>query len=141
MRAAEQIDADAADERVFSNSTEYEIWANNGRACYDCTNDDPETEKYCPILSTMLLSKWPKEIEHAPYEWTDNDGTVHTYPVAGECSEFEERRDDDGGDPEPEPPPPDPAEQERVGQLDIFGVFADQITERATELAPRGVHA
>jgi hypothetical protein len=52
MRTGEEIAADADQRSPFSNSTEYEIWANNGRACYDCRNDsmgdDPEPEPEPP---------------------------------------------------------------------------------------------
>lgn len=136
MRTYDEIMADADQERVFSNSTEYEIWANNGRGCYDCTQDDAETEKYCPILGAALMGVWPKEWERRDVPWEIN-GTTGVYQTAGECSEFEER-DDWPGDDDPEdgpPPPPDPPAV-IVGQLDIFGVFADQAITKLTEEVP-----
>jgi hypothetical protein len=138
MRTYDEIVADAADERVFSNSTEYEIWANTD-GCYDCLNDDAATEKYCPILGAMLMGKWPTEIERAPHEWQDREGKTHSYEAAGKCSEFDRRPDDDGGgddDPEPDPGPPPVID----GQIDMFEVFADRIADEATSRQPIGAH-
>lgn len=122
MRAYEEIAADATEGRAFSNSTQYEIWAD--RWCYRCVHDDDETEKWCPILSVSLLGVKPKE-------WTTLDHVYADY----QCTEFEERRDYDGDDPEPEPEPPPVID----GQIDIFEVFVDQVEQ---ELArPVGVSA
>jgi hypothetical protein len=127
VRTYEEISADAADERPFSNSTEYEIWADSGKGCYDCIHDDAETEKYCPILSAALLGpSWPKEWTRATHRWQIGDKSG-SYEVVDECTEFERRRDDGG--PEPTPPPPPPVME---GQTDIFEVFAEQAVEELT---------
>jgi hypothetical protein len=127
VRTDSEIQADAAEDRPFSNSTEYELWADRGRGCYDCANDDPDTEKYCPILGTALLGSWPKEWTRRTHEWTAG-GASGSYEVVDECTEFEERRDDDGGDPEPEPEPPPVID----GQIDMFEVFAERIADEAS---------
>lgn len=137
MRTKEEIDRDAEpDRRVFSNSTQYEIWAASGKGCYDCKHDDPDREIYCPILGVALMGHWPAEWPQEEHHWsfepnpaTGYEGGSGTFLEPGECTAFEER-DDWPGDPE-EPdgnPPPDPA-VEVAGQLDIFGVYAGQITK------------
>ena len=129
MRTYEEITADAADETPFSNGTEFEIWAGSGRGCWDCVNDDDATEKYCPILSVSLLGpSWPKEWTREKHRWQVGDKSGE-YDVVGECTEFEERRDGGGGD---DPAPETPPAPEIDGQVDMFAVFADQITEQAT---------
>lgn len=111
--------------RPFSNGTEYDIWA--ARWCFDCRRDDPDTERYCPILTVAVGDQaWPME-------WTRRTigEPPASYQAVDECTEFE-RRDDDGGDDDPDdtPPPPPPA-VEIDGQTDILSVFVDQITEQA----------
>jgi hypothetical protein len=125
MRTDEQIMADAADKSPFSNMTEYEIWADSGRGCFDCTRDNPNAELFCPILSVALLSKWPTEWTRATRHW-EAGGKSGSYEVVGECTEFERRPDGDGDDPDPEPEPEPVIE----GQVDMFEVFADQIVEQ-----------
>lgn len=139
MRTDEQINADAADERPFSNHTEYEIWAGGGSGCYDCANDDPEAERYCPILSAALLSKWPREWTRVTHRW-EVGGKSGSYEVVGECSEFVQRPewpgdDDPDDDPDPVPDPPPVIE----GQVDMFEVFTDQIVEQIEQ--PQAVTA
>lgn len=130
MRTYEEIAADAADETPFSNGTEFEMWADSGRGCWDCIHDNDETETYCPILSVSLLGpSWPKEWTREKHRW-EIGGKSGAYDVVGECTEFEERRDDDGGDPETEPTSPPAPEID--GQIDMFEVFAEQITEHAS---------
>lgn len=138
MRTPDEIRADAEDRRPFSNSTEYEIWAGRGRGCYDCTQDDDATEKWCPVLGAALAGSWPKEWTRRTHRW-ESGGKSGSYEVVDECSEFEERRDDDGGedgepDPEPDPGPPPVIE----GQIDMFEVFADRIADEATTREPVG---
>jgi hypothetical protein len=131
MRTDEQIAADAEDKSPFSNGTEYEMWAGRGRGCYDCLNDDPNTDKFCPILGVALLGKWPTEWTRRLYEWEIGD-KKGAFPVVDECIEFDERRDDDGDDePDPEPTPPPVIE----GQIDMFEVFADRIADEASTRA------
>jgi hypothetical protein len=101
MRTDEQIMADAADERPFSNHSEYEVWADSGNGCYDCAHDNPDAERYCPILSAALLGKWPREWTRAAHQWQVGDKSG-SYEVVDECVEFE-RRPDDGDGPPPEP--------------------------------------
>lgn len=136
MRTAEEISADAEPRSPFSNSTEYEIWAGNGRGCYDCVNDDAETEKWCPILGAALLGSWPKEWTRRTHDWSigDKSGSIE---VVDECTEFDERRGDEGDDPEPEPEPPPVID----GQIDMFEVFADRIADEATAVPVEAVSA
>lgn len=126
MRTSEQIVADAENRSPFSNSTEYEIWADSGKGCYDCRHDDANQERYCPILSVAFLGNWPAEWTRRMRRWEIGDASGE-YEVVDECTEFD-RRNDEGDDstPEPEPPP------EVVGQIDMFEVFADQITEQVS---------
>jgi hypothetical protein len=141
VRTSEQIMADAEQRSPFSNGSEYDHWAD--RWCYRCRRDDAATETWCPILSVALLGNWPKEwTRHyvkfgAPIEGTtrvevsettadDPDGCT----FVDTCTEFEERRND-GDDPPPEPEPPPVID----GQVDMFEVFADQITEQLSHAA------
>jgi hypothetical protein len=137
MRTHEQIAADAADERPFSNSSEYEYWAGSGKGCYDCLNDDAKTEKWCPILGVALLGQWPTEWSRRTIEWSSpadaswgTPAASGSYEVVDECAEFLRRPDDDGGgdDDDPDPGPPPVID----GQVDLFEVFADEIVERAS---------
>lgn len=118
------IPAEARSGRAFSNHTQFEIWAAN-RGCWTCTKDDDATEKWCPILSSALIGGIPEQ-------WTcetETDWLHGNYT----CSDYEERRDDDGDDdPEPEPEPPPVIE----GQIDIFEVFADHIADEAAAHRP-----
>lgn len=147
MRTEEQIRADAADERPFSNGSEYDMWAD--RHCYDCVNDDATTEKYCPILNVALLGQgWPKEwtrhyvkfgnriegttrVEVSETTADDPDGCM----FVGTCTEFEKRRDDGGGGPKPAPKP----QPECDGQLDIIDAYVDtaisELTPKPAEVA------
>lgn len=136
MRPETEITADAADERPFSNGTEYEIWAD--RHCYECVNDDPQAdpEVFCPIITVALLGKgdgpaWPKEwtrryikfgdriegtnrVEVSETTADDPDGCM----FVGTCTEFEQRPDPgDGPEPEPEPVP------DCDGQLDLIDAY------------------
>lgn len=128
MRTPDEIQADAAPERAFSNHTEYEIWAD--RYCWaPCVHDDDATEKWCPILTTALLGRWPAEWTRAKHEFTTVEGERAHYEVVDTCTEFEERRDDGGGpDPEPTPVP------EVDGQLDLIDAYVDTAI---AELTPR----
>jgi hypothetical protein len=128
VRTSEQIMADAEDRSPFSNGSEYDYWAD--RWCYRCRNDNEETEQWCPILSAAMLRVTPKE-------WTPSGENGRVYGNY-HCSEFEERRDD-GDDPDPDPEP-DPGPAPPIdGQVDMFEVFADQITERAMRPQPVSV--
>jgi hypothetical protein len=139
MRTEDQIWEDAEDRRPFSNSTEYEIWANNGRGCYDCANDDARREKWCPILGAALMGRWPAEWTRRTVEWSspanESWGTPAasgSYEVVGECTEFNPRDDGPGDDPDPDPGPPPVVD----GQIDMFEVFADQIVTAIPDSAP-----
>ena len=131
MRTEEQIRADAADRRPFSNGSEFDMWAD--RHCYECVNDNPDTETYCPILNVGMLGEgWPREwtrkyvkfgkriagttrVEVSETTADDPDGSE----FVDTCTEFEERRDPGLGDPEPEPEPPPVCE----GQMDIIDAY------------------
>jgi len=115
MRSSDQIAADARDKSPFSNHTEFEMWA--GRYCYECVNDDAETETWCPILGVALFGQWPKEWIPRTHEWQIGDKSG-SYEVVDTCTEFEQRRDD-GPDGEPDPGP-GPFDEEMPGQTDIF---------------------
>jgi hypothetical protein len=138
VRSEDEIRADAADEAPFSNGTEWEIWAD--RHCYECVNDDPNTdpEVFCPIITVSLIGKGPKSQTSWPVEWTrervpwtDSDGVEHVYERVDTCTEFEERREDEPG--EEVPPPPVP---ECDGQLDIIDAYLpDALTEFSREPA------
>lgn len=137
MRSSDEITADAEPRSAFSNGTEYEIWAGHGRGCYDCAQDDPNVERYCPILSVGFLGSWPKEWTRRNVTWEAGDRSG-SYEIVDECTEFERRRDDgpDDDDPGPEPVPPAP---EVEGQTDIFEVFAQQIADEASTARPAEV--
>jgi hypothetical protein len=117
MRTEAEIAADARPGRAFSNGTEFDIWAD--RYCYECVHDNPnaDPEVFCPILGFSLLN------DATPREWVP--GTVTTkygsYEAIDSCTEFEQRRDGRGGDPD-SPPPPDPA-PECDGQLDLVDAY------------------
>jgi hypothetical protein len=151
MRTDTEIMADAEDRRVFSNGTEGEIWMGSGHGCYDCQHDDIGVggdEKYCPILSAMLVGVWPKEIGRETVEWSypaneswGKPATAGSYEVAGECSEFFRRPDDDDGpDDDDDGPPPDPGPPPVVeGQIDMFEIFAEQIVDAIPDRRPATV--
>jgi hypothetical protein len=122
VRTEDQIQADAAAERAFSNGTEYEIWA--GRHCYECLHDNPETGTFCPILTVALLGHWPVEWTRATHNWTVGEHSG-SYEVVDTCTEFERRPDDGPGD-DPPPDRPGPWDPEMPGQVDMFGVFVEQ---------------
>lgn len=136
MRSEEEIRTDAADERPFSNGTEWGIWAD--RFCYECVHDDANREIYCPIITVAMIGNtgspmWPKEWLRERVPWTDRDGVEHSYERVDACTEFEERRDP--GDDDPPPPEPVP---DCDGQLDLIDAYLDTAIE---ELAPRTVRA
>jgi hypothetical protein len=143
VRSEQEIRADAADDRPFSNHTEYEIWAD--RYCWaPCVHDDPDRDKFCPILSVALLGSWPKEWTRRHIRFGERIGgtdrvEVHETDAAdpdgieivGECTEFEERPDP-GDEPDPEPEPPPVCD----GQLDLIDAYLDTALD---ELTPRMV--
>ena len=116
--------------RPFSNHTEFEVWAD--RYCYRCRKDSEETELYCPILGMAIAEGgWPDEWTARTHTW-EAGGKSGSYEVVDTCTEFEERRDDEGDDPEPEPEPPPEVE----GQLDLIDAYVDTaIRELTTEPA------
>lgn len=140
MRTEDEIRADAAPRRPFSNGTEWDIFAD--RQCYVCVHDDAETDKFCPIITVSMVGNdgqpaWPKEWTSrfirfgAPIEGTTRvevHETTADDPNAcefvGECTEFEERRDPGPGDDEPPPDPGPPPVCE--GQTDLFGYAVDR---------------
>lgn len=147
MRTSEQIAADAEDRSPFSNHSEFDYWADSGKGCYDCLHDNPATETYCPILSAAMLGNWPKELTRRYVKFGAFDKGTNRFEVfettaddpdgcafVATCTEFEERRDgEDDPEPDPEPPPVN------AGQIDMFEVFADQITEQVRQ--PEAVSA
>jgi len=137
MRTPDEIQADAVDQRPFSNMTEFEYWAGGGKGCWDCLNDDEASEKYCPILTVAVIGSWPKEWLRRTVNWKHGDASG-SYEAVGDCTEFEERRDDgpDEGDPQPVP---GPSALEMEGQIDMFEVFADRIADEASTVRPAEV--
>ena len=130
MRSYDEISADAQDGSPFSNGTMGYGWM--GRWCYQCKVDGPfqrdEADEGCPIILVALMGKTPKE-------WTDQG--LQDY----HCSEFvpddDDGDDDDGDDDDPDsPPPPSGPAVPIEGQIDMFEVFAEQITEQAREVVP-----
>lgn len=120
MRTVDEIQADAAGKRPFSNHSEFDYWASD-RGCYECVNDDDANEKYCPILSVALLGSWPAEWTRKRIEWKTDTGSG-SYEVVDECTEFEQRPDGGGGDePDPDPGPSPVAD----GQLDLIDAYLD----------------
>lgn len=157
LRTEDEIRADAAPRRPFSNGTEWEIFA--ARQCYECVNNDENAEPpvYCPIITVALVGNdgqpsWPKEwtskfirfgarIEGTDrvevHESTSDDPQACEF--VGECTEFEERRDDgpdDDDGPPPDPGPPPVCE----GQTDLFGYAVDRFIEEleAPQPVPSG---
>ena len=131
MRTEAEIQADAKPGSPFSNGTEGYAWMGNW--CERCTNNDEETELWCPLLTVALLGKTPVEWIEQPWRsWNDANGVEHPpAPSLGDkyhCIEFEDRRDpDDGDDPEPEPEPP-----VCEGQLDIVDLYLDAAIDQLT---------
>lgn len=147
MRTEDEIRADAAPGRPFSNSSEYELWAD--RHCYECVNDQPDAdpEVFCPILGVALLGQgWPKEWtrKHLRFgdliEGTNRREVIETTAddpngcvYVDTCTEFEQRPEPgDGPEPEPEPPPV------CDGQLDIVDAYLptalDELTPKRSEV-------
>ena len=63
---------------LFSNSTEFDIWASGW--CYRCANDElggAEEGILCPILCDVMAN------DDIPSQWTEGDG-IADYS----CSEF-----------------------------------------------------
>jgi hypothetical protein len=112
MRDYDAILADATDRSPFSNGTSGELWM--GKWCYRCKRDAAflagDSDQGCPLLLVALMQKTPKE-------WTETG--LQNY----HCSEFKPL-DGGGGEPEPEPIPV------CDGQVDMFGVFAEQIADQ-----------
>jgi hypothetical protein len=132
MRTYDEIQVSAREGSAFSNSSQFEYWANGQRGCYSCRNDSmdrrDEPEKFCPILSVSMLGNG------IPAEWvtfSEEDEIHGSYT----CTEYDERRDDDGGDPESEPEPPPVVE----GQIDMFEVFAERIADEAAAVQRQAV--
>jgi len=120
MRSQDEIRNDAAaGKRPFSNRSEFDIWAD--RFCYECVHDDEGKEKYCPILNVAMLGEgWPAEWTRRTHNWQAGEASG-SYEVVDACTEFEERRDDEGDGSEPEPEPPPVVE----GQLDLIDAYLD----------------
>lgn len=122
MRDLDAIMEDAREGSPFSNGTAGEMWM--GDWCYrykvDAAFQRDESPEGCPLLLVALLDK-------TPAEWTETG--IQDY----HCSEFDEDHGDDGDDgegPPVGPTWPQPV-MEMEGQIDLFSVFADQITDTA----------
>jgi hypothetical protein len=114
MRTYDQISADAAPRSPFSNGTSGEMWMENW--CYRCANDSPEMVgrgEGCPLILVAIMGG-------TPAEWTETGSQDYV------CSGFRPRPEP-GDEPEPEPEPP-----VIDGQIDMFEVFAEQISDAAS---------
>jgi hypothetical protein len=122
VRTEAEIQADAKDRRPFSNGTEGYAWMDNW--CYRCVHNDEEREIWCPLLTVALLGK-------TPAEWIDQTADGHRLGDTYRCTEFEERRDDDGpgDDPEPEPEPT-PVDE---NQLDLIDAYLDTAIDQLSK--------
>ncbi len=122
MRTSQEIWDSSRDVSPFSNSDQYESWVNGPRGCYWCKNDSmdrlSEPERFCPILTIA-------ESGHTPAEWVSL-ADDHDYT----CTEFDDRDNGGDDDPEPEPGPPPVID----GQIDMFEVFAERITDEAARV-------
>lgn len=130
MKTFDEAMATARDGSPFSNSTQWEIWAD--RWCYTCSKDSPELVdkgQGCPLITVALM-------ERTPAEWTaetEEDRVMARYT----CSEYEERPEwpgDDDPDSDPDDPDPTGPAENVPGQVDIFQVWTDQVVEQATDL-------
>lgn len=113
------IEANATDGSPFSNGTTGYDWM--GRWCDVCKIDGPfqrgVADLGCPIVLVAMLGK-------TPAEWVETG--VQDYC----CTEFiPDDHGGDDGDPEPHPLFPPPVVE---GQVDMFEVFAEQITENVS---------
>lgn len=116
MRDYDAIIADAKERTPFSNGTSGEIWMSGW--CYTpCAHDAAFQRDEAPLGCPLLLAAFSG---YTPKEWTETG--LQDY----HCSEF---RPEDDGDGDDAPLTPVPVCD---GQLDILGVFADQITEQAS---------
>lgn len=120
--------AAARDRRPFANGTEGYGWMDNW--CDQCIHDkgarDGSDDRGCPLVMVALMGK-------TPVEWIDGPRDEQgRYSIADQyhCTEF--RDEDEGGD-DDSPPLPGPPAPEIEGQVDMFEVFAEQITERVGE--------
>lgn len=125
MRTYEEAMAAARPRRPFANGTEGYGWMDNwcDRCVHDKGTRDGTDERGCPLVMVALMEK-------TPVEWIDGPRDEQgRYSIADQyhCTEF--RDEDEGGDDDAPPGPPAP---EIEGQVDMFSVFADQITEQAT---------
>lgn len=132
MRTYDEAMAAAKDQPPFSNGTEGYAWTDNW--CDTCIHDkgarDGSDESGCPLLLVALMGRTPVEWIEQPWQQIKGRPEGETAPVLGDtyhCTEYRSEDEGDGDDPQPEPPAP-----EVEGQQDIFGVFAEQITEQAS---------
>jgi hypothetical protein len=104
MRTHEEAMAAATDGTPFSNSTQWELWAD--RHCFGCKVD---TDESCPLVLVALSGKTPAEWT-AP---TEQQRLQSDY----DCAEFIPAVDEK---PAPAPPRPPAPAKPLPGQLDLF---------------------
>lgn len=139
MRTEAEIQADAKDQRPFSNGTEGYTWM--AYWCDECTKNDEGRELWCPLLTVALLGKTPAEWIEQPWQQIKGRPEGETAPSLSDkfhCTEFEQRRDDGGDDsgPEPDPGPPPVCE----GQLDLVDAYLDTAIDELSN-TPQGAPA
>lgn len=117
MRSFDEITSDAKQQSPFSNGFQGESWMD--RWCWAPCKKDRDSS--CPLVLAAYSGYTPKE-------WTEVNpgGLADRY----HCSEFEPD-DDGGGGVEPAPQPQPVAELD--GQVDMFEVWAQQITEQVPQ--------
>lgn len=117
MRPYDAAMADSREGPAFSNNDMWDYWAESW--CYRCRKDHmdrPGTGPECPLILIALEGRIPRE-------WTEGDTQDYV------CSEFEERRDGDDGEPPP-PAEPDPAQHPLDGLWEL-GMQDLTVLERA----------
>lgn len=126
MRTYDEAYAAAKDRRPFSNGTEGYAWEDNW--CARCVHDGEFRRTWegsgCPLMMVALMGR-------TPVEWIDQTANGHRLGDTYHCTEFRDV-EEGGGEGEPEPVPPPVID----GQVDMFEVFADQITEQVREVVP-----
>lgn len=123
MKTYDEAYAAAADRRPFSNGTEGCAWEENW--CARCVHDAEFRRTWdgpgCPLMQVALMGR-------TPVEWIDQTENGHRLGDTYHCTEFRDKDDNGGEDGEPEPGPLPVID----GQVDMFEVFAEQITEQAS---------
>ena len=126
MRTYEEAWAAAREGSPFSNGTEGFAWEENwcARCVHDAEFRRTGDGSGCVLMQVALLGR-------TPVEWIDQTANGHRLGDTYQCTEFRDKDDNGGGEGEPDPGPPPVID----GQVDMFEVFADQITAQASREA------